>query len=567
MMSTAATPGGLLFLLAATLFRSSLLLSGAVAAFTPASSGCGGTGPRYHVPVAAPAGDVNALFGADGHTHLMHSGWAHWVSADAGVHWRRLPPPTGLTGGMDGSLSFVGGRAVVLYDCTSVAHCKPANVSGGVGAASGDPPIIGVARPSNSSDALLTNWSRAGSNPITVHDTAGRPVTTGFAGPSNLWQPTTAAGGGTTEMTMITGAQSTGLFRTNDSSLHSWTLVNPAFYSARGGGGGLFFPLPGKGGGGSRNGSTTAPTHLLQVDVPGQPDGASTFALGRVVADTFVVDNSSSSSSISQLDGGGFLFAQIGAIADAAAAAGASSSSADRLMIAGWMSIARVISVVRELSYDSVSRQLLSYPIAELASLRTAAPLAAHANVTVAPGATLELISGGASSADVEIELSGLLENSSSNATVGIGVLGGTKRDHAGRIGLVFEVQLTSSGSGGAAAERRVSVSGVCSKPAKGKTTPVHCVACPATSFLLPLGQDTLSLRVLVDRTAVEFFAGDGRIACSGSVARVPEEASTGVSIVNTMDAGSPARAVAVSKATVWGMSCAFDDAKVEGSL
>eukprot|EP01047_Picozoa_sp_COSAG01_P045002 COSAG01_NODE_4115_length_5335_cov_9.417494_5_plen_36_part_01 len=30
-------------------------------------------------------------------------------------------------------------------------------------------------------------------------------------------------------MTMIFG-QSTALFRSNDSSLHSWTLINPSFY-------------------------------------------------------------------------------------------------------------------------------------------------------------------------------------------------------------------------------------------------------------------------------------------------------------------------------------------------
>ena len=105
--------------------------------------------------------------------------------------------------------------------------------------------------------------------------------------------------------------------------------------------------------------------------------------------------------------------------------------------------------------------------------------------------------------------------------------------------------------------ERRVSVSGACSKPAKGKTTPVHCVACPATSFLLAPEQDTLSLRVLVDRTTVEFFAGGGRVACSGSVARVPEEENTGVSLLNK---GTSAT-VGVSNATVWGMRCAFSSA------
>ena len=181
------------------------LLASAAETSAPSPS-CGGrSGPLYHIPAGPAVNDINALFQHGGHTHLMHqAGWDHWVSADAGVHWQRLPPPAGLSGGMDGSLSFIGFRAVVLYDCTSAAQCRPADAAasaGGVGAAaaSGDPPIIGVARPSNSSDPLLTNWTRDEANPIVVHDLLGKPVTTGFAGPSNLWLTDT----GEIEMTMI----------------------------------------------------------------------------------------------------------------------------------------------------------------------------------------------------------------------------------------------------------------------------------------------------------------------------------------------------------------------------
>lgn len=452
---------------------------------------CGGSTPLYHLPAGPGVNDLNALFQYENHTHLMHQGgWEHWVSDDSGVHWRRLPPPLELAGGMDGSLSIVAGRPIILYDCTSVAQCKPANVSSGVDA--GDLPIIGVARPSNITDDLLTNWTREESNPIVVRDVLGKPITTGFAGPSNLWPTAT----GDIEMTMITG-QSTGLFRTHDSCLHNWTLANPQFYEAHGGGGGLFFPLPG---GLIQNGSDVEPTHLLQVDQPGRPDGAATFALGRVVNDTFVGCGVNNKVKISQLDGPGFLFAQIGTIADADIDVRATTRASSRLMIAGWISIARAISVVRELSYDPVSQQLLSYPIAGLAALRSKSPLAAHTNLSLAPGATVELISSGASAADVEVELSGLLAQHNANVSLEFGVLGGSKRDHAGRTGLVFEVRLTSTGT---TAERRVTVSGVCSKPAKGKTTPVHCVACPDTGFLLAPRQHTLSLRVLVVRPAI----------------------------------------------------------------
>lgn len=56
----------------------------------------------------------------------------------------------------------------------------------------------------------------------------------------------------------------------------------------------------------------------------------------------------------------------------------------------------------------------------------------------------------------------------------------------------------------------------------------------------------------------MEFFVDEGKISCSGSVARVPEEANTGVSIVNTVNTGSSGAVVVVSNATVWGMGCAF---------
>ena len=66
--------------------------------------------------------------------------------------------------------------------------CKPAAAAGVRGsqprphsswqgrARSGDPPIVGVARPANLSDSRLTNWTVDGANPIVVVDTAGKQV-------------------------------------------------------------------------------------------------------------------------------------------------------------------------------------------------------------------------------------------------------------------------------------------------------------------------------------------------------------------------------------------------------
>ena len=59
--------------------------------------------------------------------------------------------------------------------------------------------------------------------------------------------------------------------------LHSWELVDTHFYPKRGGGGGLFFPLPAHGP--HAAGSTTPPpTHMLQSDF--HQDGTAYYALG-----------------------------------------------------------------------------------------------------------------------------------------------------------------------------------------------------------------------------------------------------------------------------------------------
>ena len=55
-----------------------------------------------------------------------------------------------------------------------------------------------------------------------------------FAGPSNLWA---SADKSATYLEMIFNT-TTGLFKSTDQDLHSWTLVNGDFYPTRGGGGG-----------------------------------------------------------------------------------------------------------------------------------------------------------------------------------------------------------------------------------------------------------------------------------------------------------------------------------------
>ena len=284
---------------------------------------CGGaTAPQYHIPSAPGSGDICAIFEYGGTLHLMHQGWNHAFSSDGGAHWEQVVPNSALpVTGMDGSITVLEGsqgseaaEPVMLFDCISTALCKPP--SSGVG----DPPIIGVARPSNLSDHTLANWSIDPLGPIVVHEkNSNKSVTVGFAGPSSLWLTTssttssntspttstststsTSTGGNVTNMVMWLNG-STALFQTTDPRLHSWTLANPSLYPKSGGGGALFYPLPGTGdetitqaGGRGREASTTTtttasplpPTHMLQTDLPGHGDGVTAFIFGVYNAST-----------------------------------------------------------------------------------------------------------------------------------------------------------------------------------------------------------------------------------------------------------------------------------------
>ena len=116
-----------------------------------------------------------------------------------------------------------------------------------------------------------------------------------------------SADGTGTNLVMIYNT-TTGLFKSTDAALHTWSLQNGDFYPSRGGGGGLFYRLPKahrhrlstppstlprrtKPDSDVRLGTNRQPstartpaaaryTHMLQSDFPGHPDGTAFYALG-----------------------------------------------------------------------------------------------------------------------------------------------------------------------------------------------------------------------------------------------------------------------------------------------
>jgi hypothetical protein len=125
--------------------------------------------PKYHIVTDNSANDVNAIFEYEGVGHMFHQGgggWRHYTSPDF-VRWKSQPTII-QAGGWDGSLNLLEREdgtvsPVILYDCTSVANCRPKGGTDSATTGLGDPPIVGVARPKDPKNVSLVK------PPFTIH--------------------------------------------------------------------------------------------------------------------------------------------------------------------------------------------------------------------------------------------------------------------------------------------------------------------------------------------------------------------------------------------------------------
>lgn len=145
--------------------------------------------------------DPNALFSWLGTWHIMfqhNGGWGHVVSKNL-ASWSTLSKKALAIDGpnaWDGSLSFVDGKPVAIFDCTSPARDRvgynrscnglnTTNVTRGLGI--GDPSFLGIARPVDYNDPNLTAmWHKDPRAPISVLNESGLPAG-GYSGPSPIW--------------------------------------------------------------------------------------------------------------------------------------------------------------------------------------------------------------------------------------------------------------------------------------------------------------------------------------------------------------------------------------------
>lgn len=512
--------------------------------------------PRFHVMGPPVAGtndtvavrDVNAIFSWRGAFHIMHQqtapagppstfGWGHVTSTDL-VTWRRLPmalvPTESYDGGgvRDGSLSIVDGKQpVILYDCQAataarrgcVAAARPADVSG---------------------DTFLEKWDKDASSPVEV---SGPAV---YSGPSSAWRSGAADDGPLQlEMTFISGANvSTARYQAVGSSMLNWTLQDPDFYSLGGpGGGGQFVELP------LTSQSDSVFTHMLQVDSGAFP-GAPQFVLGTLdpVDQTF----SGFSSMMQPLDVGCLAYTELGYVPNTA-----KGSAGKRLLMVGWVGGSgpcgsapyQMLSIVREVTFDSTLQVVVAQPVEEQASLRAKQLVSANDVMLNATKPFVTLLDGtGGNKLDLELAFSW-------PSCPGIG--GGVDCLSFG-ISLLGPAAPGQAQSDSAGSAVRVTFTGVNDQTVIMNIT-MGAVELPPYRFSVIEFQNVLDVRILVDGSVVEVFAAGGRgvatitglPAGSGVYAFADIFAGTGI--------GAPEdnSAVVLTSAKAWTVGCGWAEA------
>ena len=485
------------------------------------------TSPSFHITgMGVGPHDANAIFPYKGVWHAMHQAnwtdWAHLTSPDL-VHWTRTPSALSPNGDWDGTLSMLDGKPIIFFDCYSVEDCNGSFVpparrqrQRSVGLPL-DPPIVGVARPSDPDDATLLSWKKDPRNPIALHQSDGTPVTRGFAGPSNLWR--TPAGALTFAMQL---GGSIARFESDEASLHNWTLADPAFYAHGGHGGhgasGLaFFELPSAGGA-----ADAGPyTHWLgNLWADGTSAGTQYVVLGRYGADgTFANVSAPQPIESSQV----VVF-------------GTMQCTDGRCIHLAWFNVGgSCLTVPRELTYAYSAAtgegRMLALPVKEIETLRNAS-LGVRTAITVDAAHPLAAFDTTSTTFDLEAELTLPV-----NGSATVALLAASPS--------VAEVLLTINAT---------TLPGYTTYSVSAEV-PFATTATYNTTlaFNMSGGEATLPLRVVADRTLVEVFVGGGRGVVSTPVLEPGKSPDNGGVFFS-----APAAPYTVASASAWEMGCGW---------
>ena len=456
--------------------------------------------------------------------------WTHAVSNDL-VHWKHIVDALGRSslnnwdeqGPCDGTASFpvLGGVydgtvPVIMYgpDCS-----KPLKPGGSLGVGSGDAPRVEPATPGDPSDPYLRSWIKTPGGPVTF---TGTPCSF----PGRVWKSKNKLAG-KPYWNMICGYDGSADHRhtdgvwarytSSDPKLMSWQLADASFAK------------------GAPKGAPKADAGALFHKIPGAPAGGPQFMINSNTGSNFYLGSYDSKKEtmaietpLNVLDSGKtFHWAASGNDGPDP------ETDTGRLLIVAWLATRpSAISLVRSVTYDAKTKQLVSNPVAEYIKLH---------NATFAKNTAFSSIDGGAkvtlpvpAAAGGALDLFVSFDTSTwQNAHKDFGV---TVRSN---------MSLTFSITAPDAAGTRV---------ASGTMLEIRDTRKEGIKFEMVkvLKGETLDVRMLVDRPIIEVFIQGGRAA---AVVQAPfSPTATAVEIFND----GPLPIYGVKNVSAFSMGCGW---------
>ncbi|XP_037408607.1 beta-fructofuranosidase, insoluble isoenzyme 4-like [Triticum dicoccoides] len=478
--------------------------------------------------------------------------WGHSVSTDL-INWIPLETaiardtPSDINGCWTGSATILpGNRLVIIY----------------TGADPEKRQVQNIVVPKNMSDPYLREWTKAGNNPVIQPVGPGlnsgqfRDPTTGWVGPDGLWRIAVGA--------ELNGDSAALLYKSKD--FLNWTRVDHPLYSSNSSSmwecPDFFAVLPGNSGGLDLSAAIpNGAKHVLKMSL----DSCDKYMIGvyDLKSDTFIPDTVLDDRRLwLRIDYGNFY-----------ASKSFFDSKKGRRIIWGWTNEtdsslddvakgwAGIHAIPRTIWLDSHGKQLLQWPVEEVESLR--GNEINHQGLELKKGGLFEIKGTDSFQADVEIDFeltsidkadpfdpSWLLDVEKHCREAGASVNGGI-----GPFGLV--VLASDNMEEHTAVHFRVYKSEqkymilMCSDLRSSSLRPGLYTPAYGGFFEYDLEKEKkISLRTLIDRSAVESFGGSGRVCI---IARVyPVAVVDGVAHMYAFNNGSAT--VRVPQLRAWSM-------------
>lgn len=458
--------------------------------------------------------------------------WTHAISNDL-IHWKHIQDTLGRgpsnstwdrQGPCDGTLSFPnlgkapydGSVPIIMYgpDCTSSStnvELENPRV--------GDTPRVEPATPKDPNDPNLAEWVKSQPGPVKFEDTP-------CSFPGRVWK--SKVGNYWNMLCALNGQAPWARYTTTDPALMIWKMADASFtkgvdktaLAAP-----MFNKIP--------NAVSGGPSHMINANT------GSAFYLGTYDSKREVMNVTSASLNIIDY-GSAYQWAAVGTNGPDP------ETHTGRLLTVAWIvqpshphSGNAHLSLIREMSYDQKSNQLISYPVAEYSNLRNATFLEDEEFGPIAAGnlKTIPVPQDAGAAADLSVRFD-VQQFEDTCSGFGVAVRANSTSVRDGAFAIVFDVTAPD-----AKGERVAKI--YFSKQARVGQYKASVKVMPGES---------LDVRLLVDRPIVEVFIQGGRAALVYTDTFDP--AKTSMHIFNH----GTTPVLSGIKVSAYGMSCGWTD-------